>query len=322
MKRKTSLVLSLVLLILCGLATAAYHAIYIMPDDTTPPVISVAPEIMDVSVNADEAVILQGVTAIDNKDGDVTSSIVIENVSKLAAGNNATVTYVAFDSAGNLTRAQRTLHYVDYISPVYSQTSALVYPVNSSPDVLAAMKAYDQVDGDLSARIKGTLVSAVASLNYPGVHDVEFRVTNSMGDTVYLTLPVEVYDTTSYNASVQLSQYLVYLKVGTPFNPASYLQNLTIGKSTYSLTNQNPPISNLSQEEIQALGSNRAVEVRTYINRYVNPLDNIDPYVDIINVEMKNEVNVNVPGVYSVMYTVEYEGRYIGYTRLNVIVEE
>ena len=148
-------------------------------------------------------------------------------------------------------------------------------------------------------------------------------MTNSMGDTQRITLPVEVHEADLYNATVDLGgEYLIHLKRGKVFKPEQYLENLIVGSNSYSLKNQNPEIVNLTKEEIEALGDDREQEIRTYINNYVDPEDNIDPFVSIVNVEIDNEVINAIPGLYSVTYTVNYEDRYIGYARLNVVVEE
>ena len=78
----------------------------------------------------------------------------------------------------------------------------------------------------------------------------------------------------------------------------------------------------MSAEEVRQLGNNREDDVRTYINHYVDPQYNVDPFVHIVNVEMDNDVDADKPGVYCVTYTIDYKGIYKGYTRLNVVVEE
>ena len=217
----------------------------------------------------------------------------------------------------------RTLHYTDYEPPVFGQNETLVLKNGSTADILKYITVNDMIDGNISNRVKGTLVSDTTSLSYPGVHDVEFRVTNSLGDTQRIVLPVEVYENNAYNATVDLGEeYLIYLKRGAAFKPENYLEKLIAGTAEYSLKNQNPPIENLTRAEYQALGEDRELEVRTYINNYVDPDDNEDPFVGIANVEIENNVRNTIPGIYSVIYTVNYEDRYIGYARLNVVVEE
>lgn len=308
--------------LICGAATVIYTTIYVLRDDTRPPVITIASEVLEVSVAADDTTLLLGVTAEDRVDGDVTGRILVESISPISEKHTAVITYAAFDSAGNVAKKTRTLQYTDYEPPVFAQKKALVLPAGSSANVLSYLSAADKLDGDISNRIKGTLVSNTGSLSTTGMHEVEFRVSNSMGDTVYITLPVEVYASDSYSASVELKDYLVYIRKGTHFNPRDYLSYVVAGGSRYSLHNQNPPAENLSIDQIEALGSDRETEVRTYIDHYVDPLENNDPFVKIVNVKTAGTVNVLVPGTYSVAYTVDFDGLYTGYTRLNVIVED
>ena len=323
MKKKYFRVLILLLVLLCAIATGIYAYLFVLSDDSEAPKITIDSDVVEVSVFADDTELLAGVTAWDDVDGDVTESILVEGITNLNETHEAVITYAAFDRSGNVSKASRTLRYTDYKPPVFGQKKSLSFVENTTPDILGFMTAEDVIDGDISERIKGILISDTTSLSYPGVHQVEFRVTNSMGDTQHLKLPVEVYENGTYNATVDLGDdYLIYLRRGTSFKPESYLQNLIVGNTQYSLQNQNPPVENLTREEIQALGDDRDQEIRTYINAYVDPSDNIDPFVSIVNVEIENDVKNTIPGIYSVTYTVNYEDRYIGYARLNVVVEE
>ncbi|MBQ6105275.1 MAG: hypothetical protein IJL03_04940 [Lachnospiraceae bacterium] len=57
----------------------------------------------------DTAVLLEGVTARDRKDGDVTYSLMIESVVPRSDGESAIVSYVASDSSNNIAKAYRTV---------------------------------------------------------------------------------------------------------------------------------------------------------------------------------------------------------------------
>lgn len=287
---------------LCFVLAAVYSIVFIFMDDRKRPEITMDSDVLSVSVHAGRKAMLKGVTATDNKDGDVTASILVEGISKLTDENTAVITYVAYDASGNAAKASRTVQFTDYQPPVFGQEEALVFASNTAPDVLEFMTAEDILDGDISNRIKGTLLSDTTSLNYPGVHTVEFRVTNSMGDTQYITLPVEVYQASDFNAKAELTDYLVYIKTGEDFNPRSYLENVVVGNTKYSL---DPEIND---------------ELRLYFNNYVSPA--INPQVDIVNIEINSDVDTDVPGVYSVSYVIDYVGRYEACTRLNVVVEE
>ena len=291
-----------VLVVLCAILTAVYVFLFVLSDDKQPPVIHMDSEMITVSVSAGNKQLLKGVTATDDVDGDVTSDILIEGFSKFTSENTTNITYVAYDSAGNVSKATRKVKFKDYTPPVFGQEKALVFASNTAPDVLSFVTATDAIDGDISGHVKGTLLSEATSLNYPGEHQIEFRVTNSMGDTQRITLPVEVYEAGAYNATVELSDYLVYIKQGSEFLPESYLLNIVVGTKEYPLI------------------ADWKAGTMVYINRYVNP--NVNPSMDIVNVEMNSDVDTTTPGLYSVTYLVDFDGRYKGYTRLNVVVEE
>ena len=59
----------------------------------------------------DEALLLEGVTAVDEKDGDVSDSLLVEKVAG-TNGKEVTVTYVARDGANNVGKASRAFTVV------------------------------------------------------------------------------------------------------------------------------------------------------------------------------------------------------------------
>lgn len=279
--RKKEKILLFLLTFLCCVSFGVYYELSHRIVDQTPPVISFSTEALEVSVETDTSGLLDGVSAWDEQCGDVTASLVVEGIAGFSSNQLATVTYAAFDQAGNVAKAQRTLCYSDYHSPRFTLSEPLIFRSGTAFDVLRYIGAVDDLDGNLSDQIKATLVSEESSVNAEGVHDVEFRVTNSVKDTVYLTIPVEVYPPAMFNATLELSEYLVYLKKGEDFHPNSYLQALRAGT------------------EVIALNSS----------------------TENVSVTVDSDVDMAVTGTYSVTYTAKY-GRFTGYTRLIVVVEE
>ena len=98
---------------------AAYLVYTRQISDNTPPEISFLSDVLEVSVEASEDDLLVGVTAKDSKDGNVTNSVLVEGISGLSSDQLATITYAAFDQAGNVAKAQRTVQYTCllYTSP-------------------------------------------------------------------------------------------------------------------------------------------------------------------------------------------------------------
>lgn len=196
--------------------------------DTVGPVITVDEALLEISVTDPEDALLQGIRAVDECDGDVTASLLVERVYGITEDNLTTVTYAAFDKAGNVTKVQRQVRYTDYESPRFELFGSLSFPGNSGFDLLDYVGATDVLEGDIRRRVRATLVSDTKAISQIGSHTVRFQVTNALGDTVVVDLPVEVYDPEWYTASVQLKKYLLYLDQGAAFSPEDYLQTFVV----------------------------------------------------------------------------------------------
>ena len=239
---------------------------------------------LQISTLDPEDALLQGVTAQDSRDGDVTPSILIESVGNINDKDQVVVVYAAFDRAGNVAKAQRTVQYTDYQAPRFTLNASLAFAYGSRFDVLGYVGAQDQLDGDIRRRVKATLLDG-ATISDEGIHDVQFRVTNSLGDTEELVIPVEVYAADAYNAKLSLTAYLAYVPVGSVFTARDYLNEFTLLNEPVSLTGSLPAG---------------------------------------IELETSGSVDTQTPGVYPVSYRVTKavgERVYTGYSRLIVVVE-
>ena len=287
MKKKNLLLL--VPITLSAALFLGYRAWDGLRTDNTPPQISISQETLQASVSAPRSSLLQGITAQDERDGDVTESLLVENITMDDSNGTVIVSVAAFDRAGNVAKATRTAHYTDYQRPRFYLNQAMLYPFNTTFDLMNAISAEDPLDGDIQHRIRATSLDNTA-VTHLGDHQVEFRVTNSLGDTVRLNLPVTVYSADSYGLNVQLTDYLIYLKSGSTFDPEDYLLSATRGINTVSLEDGVPE------------------------NYSVRTTGNVD---------------TKTPGAYPVDYTVTYiqetatGTQYIsGLSRLIVIVED
>ena len=282
MKKKN--IRCLILIALCLAVFFGYRSFDALRTDTTPPEIHIGAEIPEISVYDDHSLLLSGITATDRRDGDVTGSLLVERIQLLDHDGTAKIVCAAFDSAGNVRKADREFRYTDYKSPEISLSGPLTFELNSGFDILRVVSAEDLQDGDLSHRVRATSLdgSAVTTL---GTHEVELRVTNSLDDTVELVVPVEVYAPGLYNATLTLTDYLIYLDKDAHFNPQRYLKDFVRGAVRTSLTGGMPANFTLTTT---------------------------------------GEVDTSTPGVYAVGYTVTYAANgqsNLGYSKLIVVVE-
>lgn len=221
-------------IIACLVVFYGYRILDRVRTDTTPPEIHLEEQIPQISVLDPYTALLQGITVRDNADGDVTDSLVVENVSLLDSSGRITVNYAAFDRAGNVAKAQREAQYTDYECPKFTLKTPLIYTSGSTFDVLSTVGATDQIDGDIQHRVRATALSD-GSIAQLGIHDVKFQVSNSLGDTASLVLPVEVLDPRQYDASLELTEYLIYISKGDTFTPSKYLKTFTRQNTTINL---------------------------------------------------------------------------------------
>lgn len=253
--------------------------------DTVGPVITVEEGILEISVEDPKEALLQGVRAMDARDGDVTAGILVESIYGISEDYVTTVTYAAFDSAGNVSKTQRQVRYRDYRVPRFELFGSLTFPNGSGFDLLDYVGADDVLEGDIRRRVHATLISDTKSIDTEGSHVVRLQVTNALGDTQELDVPVEVYDQEWYAARVTLSDYLIYLDQGEVFKPRDYLKSFQL---------RGDPVA---------------------LNRSV-PED--------ISLDIDSNVNTAVPGIYEVTYTLSQMvnlDTYSGIAKLIVIVE-
>ena len=193
--------------------------------DSCPPVISCAQDTVAVSVRDGGRQLLSGVTASDDRDGDLTARVQVTGVSKLVGPDTARVSYAVFDDAGNMGTLTRYVRYTDYRRPVFRLEKPLIYGSGETLSLARRLFAEDSVDGDLTGKIR---VSAMnISNSAEGTYTLTAQVTNSLGDTARVSLPVIIR--ASSRTTVQLDGYLVYVERGGEFDPDSHIVGTVSG---------------------------------------------------------------------------------------------
>ena len=167
----------------------------------------------------DDAALYQGLTAEDNRDGDLTDSIRVSSMSNFTEPGKREITYAVFDSSNNSATLTRTLEYTDCTSPQIKLSAPLRYTLDEMSDVSLTenMSVEDCLDGDITSQIRASYNDAVY-VQQAGDYPITVQVSNSAGDTCTVNLTVTVTDPSDENESQKyyplLSQYIVYAKVG------------------------------------------------------------------------------------------------------------
>ena len=157
-----------------------------------------------------------GVKAKDNVDGDLTGKIEISGTVNVKAPGEYKVKYNVSDKAGNTTQAERKITVKDNTAPIFSGIEDKTISVGTSFDAKAGVKAKDNVDGDLTAKIG---VSGTVNSQKSGKYTLTYNVTDKAGN------------------KAEVKRIVVVVEETKPF--FQHIDNLTIaaGSSFNSLSN-------------------------------------------------------------------------------------
>ncbi|EAD5793502.1 immunoglobulin-like domain-containing protein [Listeria monocytogenes] len=133
---------------------------------------------------------LEGVSAKDKEDGDITNSIqVVSNNVDTSVEGSYQVTYSVVDSHGKAAAEVTIQVTVKNDLPVIAATDKVV-PVNGIFNPLEGVTATDKQDGDLTSEIQVT--SNDVDMTTPGTYSVTYEVTDKNGEKVAKTVVITV----------------------------------------------------------------------------------------------------------------------------------
>lgn len=184
--------------------------------DITAPVITL-PEKNEIMQDA-EFTIMDGVTAIDDRDGDLTSAIKTSGAFDIHTPGMYTIDYTVSDSSVNEAQATRNITVLekregtenkDITAPVLTVPGDVVIKVGEAFDVRKDVSAMDDVDGDLTDKIQ---ISGKFDIRTPGTYVIVYRVSDNAGNTATAERKITV----EYNNVVKTgdSTFLGWLGIG------------------------------------------------------------------------------------------------------------
>lgn len=202
------------------------RAVSLKDRDPNGPEIASDREVLEIPCAYSPEQLMEGMSASDPEDGDLTDQIVAGSLSRFIEKGVCNLTYVVFDSANQSASLTRKVKFSDYSSPRFTLTDPLVFGEGegSYSAVMERMGAEDQLDGDLTE----WLTQTDTDVNYQraGSYTVSFEVSNSFGDTVTEDLPVHVIAQEEQSLSILLSTGIVYVQTGGVIDPGAYIREL------------------------------------------------------------------------------------------------
>lgn len=251
--------------------------------DKQPPIITADLDEITLSTNATNEELLQGLKAFDQKDGDVTSSLVVVSKSHFVSGTTVKVNYAAFDSHNNVATYSRRVTYEDYKKPRFSISAPLRFVSRNNPDYLGSITAFDLIDGDISSQIKMIAEDSTYTTSDTRSIPITLQVSNSVGDTAEVYVSAEIETQYNYNRPVPaLSTYMIYTRPEETPDYDSFI-----------------------------IGIMRNGEVTSFDETFDRDMIMVDT----------SEVDLYAEGTYEAKYLLLVDGEILGTTKLYVVVE-
>lgn len=216
-------VLSVFIVVLVLFVIAQFQLLSV---DKTVPGITITGDVLEVSLDVTTEDLLQGVTAFDEKDGDITDKIIVESISRFVKPGTSVVRYAVCDSDNHVASATRTIVYTNYEPPRFRLTDSLVFKISQNINIRSVLGAVDCIDGDISDRVIVTANEYTA--NIPAVYYISAKVSNSKGDMIIQQFPVYVEDSSLSAPEIELREYIVYLAAGDEYD---FMSNVLSAKA-------------------------------------------------------------------------------------------
>ena len=183
-------------------------------------------EVLEIPCDYTREQLMEGLTATDREDGDLTSKIVAGSFSRFIEPGLCNLTYVVFDSTDQPASLTRQVRFTDYHSPRFTLTEPLVFAEGegSYNELMARLGARDQLDGDLTDWITQT----DTDVNYQraGSYTTTLEMSNSLGDAVTQDLPIHVVAAEGHSLEIVLNTGIAYIDQGSGVDAGAYVEEL------------------------------------------------------------------------------------------------
>lgn len=220
-------ILRITVVILFLAVSAVFGKVYyedVFCKDKTLPKITIDKDVIKVKTNAKEKDLLKGVSAFDEKDGDITDKVIVESISKFYEPGVCKVKYAVCDSDSHVATASRKIQYIGYTSPKFSLNRSLLFRLGERINLSSIVEATDVIEGDITKNV--IVVSSDYKSGQVGTFHVEMKTSNEKGDIVTLTVPMIVEEIDVSAPNITLKQNLLYKKAGKSINPEDYIESI------------------------------------------------------------------------------------------------
>lgn len=249
--------------------------------DTSAPIITLAGQ-ENYIISFGESYVEAGFSAIDDTDGDITTSVKIEGSIDTKKYGKQTLIYSATDASGNVGQAKRTVVVQEFTPPELTLIgkSKLYVPMGQE-FIEPGFTAVDDVDGDISSQVT---TSSDLDINTIGTYTLTYAVTDSSNNPTTRTRFVQVFQPQTEEQITNPPGKVVYLTFDD--GPSQYttllldiLDKYNV-KVTFFVTNQFSAYQDMIGE---AHRRGHTIAMHTYSHRFQDIYDSEAAYYEDLN---------------------------------------
>ncbi len=139
---------------------------------------------------------LKGISAEDDRDGNLTSEIKVDSEKvDLTTPGKYIIQYSVSDRSGNVTKKKTSITVMEDKAPVLKGLTDKTIYVNDKINYLVGVTAEDDRDGNITSRIN--VNSTKVDVTRAGVYEAVYTITDSTGNKTLKTITVTVHKKTS-----------------------------------------------------------------------------------------------------------------------------
>lgn len=235
----------ILLVLVCGILGGGFFAIRSTMDRVAPE-ISFSEEQAEYHLSDTKEVLLQGVTASDDVDGDVTDTLVVENVFTDDAKGQATVVYVAKDSSNNVTKTSRFMIWNPENNETETESETETEVVTEAPQT--EPETEEESESEAASEAEAETAEAQTAAAQTEETETEAAViaeekqseepeTQEQTESEAIVIPEEEEDLDAYYAEIfaelsperprlRLTNRKLAVSVGDSFDPLIYVQSI------------------------------------------------------------------------------------------------